>query len=347
MGQLKIIKALLIGSWILGATLWAASSSFSKPADTDKTPATANYNADDYVGTETCKSCHEDHFVSFSKTAHAKLEKAGWKAERQGCESCHGPGKAHVEGGGDKSKIRTFENESPKQISENCLECHAGKEEHNSYRRGEHWRNDVGCIDCHSPHLTTRDKVAGPPTPASDAPSSLQSITRFPSHSSDLPPQRMLIKTQPQLCLTCHNETKAQFTQPFHHRVLEGAMNCSDCHNPHGGFEQKQTRLNTGADAACVKCHSDKQGPFVFEHAPLKVEGCTGCHTPHGANNPKMLKRNEVRQLCLECHTNTSTLSEGTPGTPSFHNLATTRFQNCTTCHVKIHGSNTHPFFFR
>jgi hypothetical protein len=24
---------------------------------------------------------------------------------------------------------------------------------------------------------------------------------------------------------------------PFHHKVLEGAMKCSDCHNPHGGFE--------------------------------------------------------------------------------------------------------------
>jgi predicted CXXCH cytochrome family protein len=345
MGQLKIIKAALIGSWVLAAMVWAASSSLSKAADYDKTPATANYNADDYVGTETCKTCHEDHFNSFSNTAHAKLEKAGRKAEKQGCESCHGPGKAHVEGGGDKSKIRTFEGESPKQISENCLQCHAGKEEHNNYRRGEHWRNDVGCTSCHSPHSSTRDKEAGPERKAGGEPSALQSISTPPTHSTDLPPQKMLIKTQPQLCLTCHNETKAQFTQPFHHKVLEGAMNCSDCHNPHGGFEQKQTRLATGADAACIKCHSDKQGPFVFEHAPLKVEGCTACHTPHGAGNPRLLKRNQVQQLCLECHTNTQEI--GTPNTPSFHNLTTARFQNCTVCHMKIHGSNNHPFFFR
>jgi hypothetical protein len=40
----------------------------------------------------------------------------------------------------------------------------------------------------------------------------------------------------------------------------------------------------------CYKCHADKQGPFVFEHAPLKVEGCTACHDPHGSANPKLLK---------------------------------------------------------
>jgi DmsE family decaheme c-type cytochrome len=147
------------------------------------------------------------------------------------------------------------------------------------------------------------------------------------------------------LCLSCHNETKSQFTQPFHHKVLEGAMKCSDCHNPHGGFELKQARLAVGADAACIKCHSDKQGPFVFEHAPLKVEGCAICHSPHGSSNPRLLKRNNVNQLCLECHSNAHEI--GAPNTPSFHNQATARFQNCTTCHAKIHGSNSHNLYFR
>ena len=106
------------------------------PEETDKAAAPIAKGSDrpeDYLGSETCRACHEDQFTSFSKTAHAHLAKAGWKNE--GCESCHGSGKAHVEGGGDKTKIRTFENESPKQISENCLDCHAGKEEHNNYAR--------------------------------------------------------------------------------------------------------------------------------------------------------------------------------------------------------------------
>jgi predicted CXXCH cytochrome family protein len=355
MGLAKIIKTTLAGSFSVLVLLYLASNSLSKPAEPGdqkaQSAASAKYSPEDFVGSETCKACHEDQFNAFWKTAHARLAEAGWKAEKQGCESCHGPGKGHVDGGGDKLKIRTFENESPKQISENCLSCHAGKEEHNNFKRGEHWRNDIGCTDCHSPHASGRlsHVLAGTPQGKTEAPSSLIPVGPFPAHSNDLPPPKMLVKREPQLCMTCHNETKAQFTLPFHHRVLEGAMNCSDCHNPHGGFELKQARLSTGADASCLKCHADKQGPWVFEHAPLKVEGCAICHSPHGSSNPKMLKRNNVNQLCLECHSDVETkIGEiEAPGIPSFHNQTTLRYQNCTTCHMKIHGSNAHPAFFR
>ena len=356
MSPVKLIKTTLVACCAVFGLVYTASSSLSSPVDPSdqkkaQSTASAKSSPEDFVGSETCKACHEEQFASFSHTAHAKLSKAGWKTEKQGCESCHGPGKGHVEGGGDKTLIRTFAKESPKQISEACLKCHAGKEEHNNFKRGEHWRNDVGCNDCHSPHFSTRlaATLAGAPQGKSDAPSSLIPVGPFSAHSNDLAPPKMLLKNEPQLCMTCHNETKAQFTQPFHHRVLEGAMKCSDCHNPHGGFELKQARLNTGADAACMKCHADKQGPFVFEHAPAKVEGCAICHTPHGSSNPKMLKRNNVNQLCLECHS-TVAVKVGeieAPGTPSFHNQATIRYQNCTTCHMKIHGSNNSAVFFR
>lgn len=355
MKPVNAIKWSLVIGWVISGVLFTVRTSLSNPAFSEKDKAApiakGSDRPEDYLGSETCKACHEDQFTSFSKTAHAHLAKAGWKNE--GCESCHGSGKAHVEGGGDKTKIRTFENETPKQISENCLECHAGKEEHNNYRRGEHWRNDVGCTDCHLPHFSKRlaDKLAAPHQPK-DAPSSNIPVGLSKAHSTDLPPAKMLINNEAQLCMTCHNETKSEFTRPFHHRVLEGTMKCSDCHNPHGGFEAKQAR-RTGADAACLKCHSDKQGPFVFEHAPLKIEGCTICHNAHGSSNPRLLKRNNVNQLCLECHSQVAiAIGEidtppGAPGTPSFHNQATLRFQNCTTCHVKIHGSNSHPVFFR
>ena len=158
----------------------------------------------------------------------------------------------------------------------------------------------------------------------------------------------MLKNSEPQLCMTCHSEVKAQFSKPFRHKVLEGTMGCSDCHNPHGGFDQKQTKLAVGADQACVKCHSDKQGPFVFEHAPLKLEGCAACHTPHGSANPKMLKRSSVRQLCIECHTNILGVElpdSENPGGP--HGQNSIRGQNCTICHAAIHGSNSQPNLFR
>ena len=51
---------------------------------------------DQYIGSEACKDCHEDQFKAFSHTSHAQLTRLGsWKEKVTGCESCHGPGKAH------------------------------------------------------------------------------------------------------------------------------------------------------------------------------------------------------------------------------------------------------------
>src|SRR5678815_2232762 len=107
---------------------------------------------DQYIGSEACKDCHEDQFKAFSHTSHAQLTRiSSWKGKVTGCESCHGPGKAHSEEG-DPAKIISFKTKSSKETSETCLTCHAGKEEHNNFRRGEHWRNDIGCADCHAAH---------------------------------------------------------------------------------------------------------------------------------------------------------------------------------------------------
>ena len=94
-------------------------------------------------------------------------------------------------------------------------------------------------------------------------------------------------------------------------------------------------------DAICVKCHADKQGPFVYEHVPVKTEGCTSCHTPHGSTNPRFLRVAQVNLLCLQCH---SFPALG-PGGPSHNQSA--KYQACTMCHAAIHGSNSSNVFFR
>jgi predicted CXXCH cytochrome family protein len=332
----RIVKSLLVSGSLAAALMLLTSGSSSQTVKPSQTkPAT--YSAEDYVGSETCKDCHEDQFKAYSHTSHAELASIGsWKNKVTGCESCHGPGKAHA-AEGDPAKIISFKNKPSKEISETCLSCHAGREEHNNFRRGEHWRNDVGCTECHSPHMTT---ALGKNLPGSNV--LVSPVNREKPGFSTI---HMLKTSDPQLCLGCHSEVKAAFSMPFHHKVREGAVRCSDCHNPHGGFELKQTRLATGGDAPCLKCHVDKQGPFTYEHAPIKTEGCTACHTPHGSANPRLLRYAAVNQLCLTCHSVAHDVGAIEPAGPQHNQNA--QYANCTACHVKIHGSRSSPVFFR
>jgi DmsE family decaheme c-type cytochrome len=272
-----------------------------------------------YVGTETCKTCHADmptkgFYQGYENSPHFVTTLDTKKGPGfHGCEACHGPGKAHVDGGGDATKIFRFEKASTQEINARCMVCHAGGTQHMNAINSIHTKNDVSCISCHSPHHGNTENF-------------------------------LLVKSQPELCYTCHLQQKAQFEMPFHHRVNEGLVQCSDCHNVHGTAGPKQVRTSATQDAICFKCHIDKQGPFVFEHQPVKTDGCQSCHLTHGGPNPHMLKLSNVNLLCLQCHT-TSSFS-GAPGAPSFHNQASF-FQSCVLCHSQIHGSNFDPTFFK
>jgi len=335
----RTIKLIVLLAALVCAVFWVQPNRTSQAVGLDLSdvgqskPAQAD---SDYVGSETCQACHEEQYKAFSHTSHADLKKiSSWKNKVTGCEACHGPGKAHSEEG-DPTKIISFKNKSSKETAETCLTCHAGKEEHNNFRRGEHWRNDIGCSDCHSAHLVATEK---------NVPGSITRVTPANVEKPGFASIHLLRRGEPQLCTACHSEVKAAFNMPFHHKVLEGAMKCSDCHNPHGGFELKQTRLAVGADAACIKCHADKQGPFVYEHAPLKTEGCVACHTPHGSANPRLLRFSAINQLCLTCHSVAHDVGAVEPAGPQHNQNA--QYGNCTACHVKVHGSQSSPVFFR
>jgi DmsE family decaheme c-type cytochrome len=230
-----------------------------------------------------------------------------------GCESCHGPGAAHASDPADATKIFSFNKATPEKVNAHCLDCHAKDIERANTSRSAHALNKVSCLSCHSSHH-----------PAVE--------------------QFQLVKSQPQLCYTCHLNVKPQFNMPFHHRVNEGLVNCSDCHNPHGSTLSTNLRTSQMQDAVCFTCHADKRGPYVFEHQPIKTEGCVTCHVPHGSPNPRLLKLSQINLLCLQCHTVSS--FSGAPGPASFHDQST-QFQACTLCHTQIHGSNFSVFFFK
>ena len=286
--------------------------------------ASAQAPAGDYLGSEVCRTCHSDVWFNFYKNPHYKSIAAGnVPPESTGCEGCHGPGKAHVAAGGGKATIpRAFSLMPARKILDTCLTCHAKDFPRSNILRSSHTLGDVVCANCHSIHK------AGTP--------------KF-----------LLARKQADLCYSCHANIRAQFEMPVKHRVNEGVMQCSDCHNPHGAFAPTwrsglRPRMveQHGNEEACVRCHSDKRGPFVFEHAPVRIEGCETCHMPHGSTNTRLLRRPVVFTVCLECHNGAGNFGRNGIGEPTqtgTHNMFDPKYRNCTTCHVAVHGSNRDP----
>ncbi|HZT37753.1 MAG TPA: DmsE family decaheme c-type cytochrome [Bryobacteraceae bacterium] len=283
--------------------------------------------ADGYVGSNVCKTCHPDIWSTFYKNPHFTSIASGKEPpERTGCESCHGPGKAHVEARGGQATIVAFSELPPERALDVCLKCHSQTISRANIRRSQHTISGVACVSCHSIHRAQS-------------------------------PRALLAKNQADLCYGCHAEVRAQFSMPFKHRVNEGFMTCTDCHNPHGAFpptwrmaaRPRMVDPAMGNEEPCLKCHSEKRGPFVFEHAVVRVEGCEQCHYPHGSTNSRLLRRPVVFTLCLECHNGTGNgrQANGVFTQSGSHNMADPRYQNCTACHVRIHGSNADAFFLR
>jgi DmsE family decaheme c-type cytochrome len=217
-------------------------------------------------------------------------------------------------GSGDATLIRNPANLAASSADQICLKCHLNSAEHVGHLQSTHARNSVSCVSCHKIHANGPDGL----------------VARKPVEINEQ-------------CAGCHQNVWGAFQKPNHHRLPEGAMSCVDCHNPHGSIRPGTGRQFNANEPACFRCHGDKRGPFTFEHAPLRFEGCTSCHDAHGSLNPRMLTRNNVYQVCLECHSSLpASKSTNAPGgvvPPSFHNLSLVRFQNCTICHQKVHGS--------
>jgi len=271
-----------------------------------------------YVGPETCQACHEDIYNAFQKNPHAVVEngsQVGW--EGRGCESCHGPGSKHA-GSTAAADIRNPAELRVAEVDRGCLGCHLNQLTRVGRIESGHARNQVSCVGCHAVHKSAEELV---------------------------PRRRARINAE---CARCHLAVWANFQRPYRHRLPEGAMTCVDCHNPHESFLPRSIRSVAANEPSCLSCHGDKRGPFIFEHAPVRLGGCRACHEVHGSANPRMLTRQAVQYTCLECHANTpatASISKARSNPigyvpPSFHDLRSPTFQNCTICHVKIHGSN-------
>jgi DmsE family decaheme c-type cytochrome len=280
-----------------------------------------------YAGAEKCKECHFDLYSEYENSVHNKNAISWSPANREGCESCHGPGKEHIDKGG-KGGVDIFgfnRQESARQKAARCLACHEETKTLAFWNMNRHSTEDVACNDCHSVH-----SARGP---------------------------ELLKSGEPYVCFDCHRNIRAKTDKQSHHPIREGRIKCTDCHDPMGTFStlpmasysaydtfgsNKMIRADA-VNELCYKCHAEKRGPQVWTHPPVE-ESCLICHQVHGSNHSRLLDK-RVPQLCQSCHdveanhvSTPYTKQSGFRGNaPSNHFYA----RACLNCHTNVHGSNS------
>jgi DmsE family decaheme c-type cytochrome len=291
---------------LLAATAWGQS------------PGLAGSESAGYVGDEVCSGCHEDAVKAYQTTIHAKVlteRNARTEAMKWGCESCHGPGQAHVEAGGGRGvggpEFVSFEEGTAEESSAQnavCLGCHEGGQR--LYWKGSpHETRGAPCTSCHDV-------------------------------MKNVSVDAMLVKSNVvDTCAQCHLIRRSQLYRNAHMPLRQGAlkegwMTCTSCHNPHGTVSPALISALSTNDK-CLSCHAEKRGPFLWEHAPV-TENCTNCHDPHGSITANQLKM-PVPRLCQTCHI--ATRHPSTPYAPDDRHVIA---RGCLNCHNNIHGSN-HP----
>ena len=279
-----------------------------------------------YVGDDACKGCHEDRFKTYAASVHGKKVVPGNPANKEGCESCHGPGSLHVDKGGGKGAggLITFsKKDSSDMKSAVCLNCHENSTQLALWDSGVHKKKDVSCNDCHSIHSGPKAAMG---------------------YGTGLSPLGYLPGPEYVTCGKCHLDIKAQINRRSHHPIVEGRITCSNCHQPHGSMGPSQIKADS-INQLCYKCHADKRGPYMNEHPPVE-ENCAYCHQAHGGVHQALLTE-KVPNLCQGCHDATrhpgtrysnETLFGGARigGTASNKSFG----RACLNCHNNIHGSN-------
>jgi predicted CXXCH cytochrome family protein len=265
-------------------------------------------------------------------TGCAGCHSTGWDKQTQefaepgiGCEMCHGPGRDHILGKGDVSKI-TVTNDAVA-----CGQCHNGE---SKMPDGTTWpvgyRPSMKSLDEVGFQLKTVDPNAAPPV------GHMRQFAMFQSTAHARAAEDLNANDHASAgCYECHSSEyrlateKGQTIDPKVQKLTDG-VSCTTCHDPHNSSEPGQLREDP--QTLCTSCHTAE----IEKGASLKA-GATAHHpnveflTGYGAVEIAQTKGPHSDLKCIDCHM-TENNHEFKVIRPEA--VAGTRKDTCTTCHT-------------
>jgi len=130
-------------------------------------------------------------------------------------------------------------------------------------------------------------------------------------------------------CMNCHKkDSNRSHWAGSTHESRDVA--CASCHTVHAAKDKVLAKVTQ--PEVCFTCHKEQRAQVNRpSHHPV-LEGkvaCSDCHNPHGSVGPSLVKRDNVRDTCFQCHAE----KRG----PFVHNHQPAT-EACTICH-QPHGT--------
>lgn len=248
-----------------------------------------------------CASCHSTH-VKKGYDSETDSYQTTYNDINVSCESCHGPGKNHIE------YIQGAAYKRGKKISGSLLQM---------YKNANRMTNINQCGYCHA----RRTDITENPLPGHEV---------LHDYIPELPTTEFFFADGQM------NDEDYNYTPFLQSKMFQRGVQCTDCHSPHSG------KLKFDGATVCAQCHASdlyESEKHTLHKAGTVGVNCISCHMPsklymgndlrhdHSFRIPRpdLTVKYGVPNTCNSCHSNKSAqwsadaIAKGYGTAPRYH----------------------------